>query len=118
MLFRSIAKITIKGKNKGFTRDEFEYIIPVSDAEYMLEHLCIKPTISKYRYKIPYKGHFWEVDQFQKENEGLIMAEVEIENEDENLILPEWIGKEVSGDSRYYNSALIDNPYCNWKKDI
>ena len=111
------AKITIKGSNVGITRDEFEYDIPLEDASYMLNNLALKPTICKYRYKIEYKGFIWEVDRFINENEGLVIAEVELDNEGVSPILPEWIGDEVSGDKRYYNSSLVKNPYSKWKGD-
>ncbi|MBW1899685.1 MAG: adenylate cyclase, partial [Deltaproteobacteria bacterium] len=73
-----------------------------------------KPLIEKRRYKIKYKGHLWEVDEFFGENKGLILAEVELESEDENLIIPEWIGEEVTGDPKYFNSNLIHHPYNKW----
>jgi adenylate cyclase len=93
---------------------EFEYEIPIDDALKLLE-LCKRPIIAKTRYKIPYEGHSWEVDVFEGENEGLVMAEVELQSEDETVVLPEWIGKEVSGDKRYYNSYLSLHPYNEWK---
>lgn len=106
--------LTIKGKNKGAKRLEFEYEIPVDDAKEMLELLCEQPLVSKYRYKVAYGGLMWEIDEFLAENEGLIVVEVELSSEDEKVVLPSWIGKEVTGDPKYYNANLIQNPYCNW----
>ena len=108
--------ITVKGKNAGATRAEFEYEIPVEDAKFMLGQLCIKPTIEKYRYKIYFEGFTWEVDEFFGENEGLVIAEIELERADQEFPLPDWIGEEVTADPRYYNANLIKNPYKNWKR--
>lgn len=109
--------LTIKGESQGTaTRLEYEYIIPVDEAKEMLELLCEKPIISKYRYKVLYKNTLWEIDQFLGENEGLIVAEVELESEDQQIILPFWIDREVTGDPRYYNASLIKNPYQKWKE--
>jgi len=109
------AWITIKGISSGATRAEFEYEIPKEDAQYMLEILCIRPTIEKYRYKINIEGFTWEVDEFLRENEGLVIAEIELEEEDQEFPKPEWIGEEVTGDPRYYNANLVSNPFKNWK---
>ena len=110
------AYLTIKGISKGATRTEFEYEIPVSDAQLMLDELCKKPIIKKYRYKIPIGELMWEVDVFLEKNEGLIVAEVELPYENKIIEFPDWIGKEVTGDQKYYNSNLIKNPYSTWKK--
>jgi adenylate cyclase len=106
--------LTIKGIARGAVRVEYEYNIPITDAEAMLEGLCKKPIIEKRRYKIKYKGHTWEVDEFFGENQGLIIAEVELESEDEKLIKPEWVGEEVTGDPKYFNANLIHHPYNTW----
>jgi adenylate cyclase len=106
--------LTVKGMARGAVRAEYEYDIPKDEAEAMLNDLCEKPLIEKKRYKIKYKGHLWEVDEFFGENKGLILAEVELEREDENLIIPEWIGEEVTGDPKYFNSNLIHHPYNKW----
>ncbi len=106
--------LTIKGITVGATRAEYEYEISVSDANEMLDSLCEKPIIEKNRTKIEYKGLIWEVDEFFGENEGLIFAEVELDSEDQSIALPEWIGEEVTGDHRYFNSNLIKNPFKNW----
>ncbi|GAB4338912.1 MAG: CYTH domain-containing protein [Calditrichia bacterium] len=106
--------LTIKGINRGATRLEFEYEIPVADAKEMLEKLCLRPLIEKTRYVVEYGGLKWEVDEFAGENEGLILAEVELEDEQQKVELPDWIGEEVTGDPRYFNSNLIKNPYTSW----
>ncbi|HPI38246.1 MAG TPA: CYTH domain-containing protein [Ignavibacteriaceae bacterium] len=106
--------LTIKGKVEGISRSEFEYEIPVDDANLMLDSLCEKPIIEKYRAKIEYKGAIWEVDEFHGENEGLVVAEVELKDENQVVEIPSWIGEEVSGDPRYFNSNLIKNPFTKW----
>ncbi len=106
--------LTIKGISKGATRAEFEYDIPAADAEAMLDDLCEKPLIEKNRYKIEYGGFIWEVDEFFEENEGLTVAEVELESEDQRFEKPAWIGEEVTGDPKYFNSNFIRHPYSKW----
>ena len=106
--------LTIKGITTGATRVEYEYEIPAKEAEAMLDELCEQPLIEKNRYKIGYKGFIWEVDEFFGENQGLILAEVELESEDQTYEKPEWIADEVTGDPKYFNSNLIQNPYKNW----
>jgi adenylate cyclase len=110
----SIGKITIKGPTAGLSRSEFEYSIPADDARYMLEHLCVPPLIDKHRYLESYGQHTWEVDVFHGDNEGLIVAEVELTAEDDVLELPDWVGPEVSSDFRYCNSSLCRYPYKAW----
>lgn len=110
--------LTIKSKSKGASRAEFEYSIPFQDAEYMLNHLCEKPIIEKKRYSFKTNDMVWEVDEFLNENAGLILAEVELDSEDQLIDLPSWIGKEVTGDSRYYNSNLIRKPYKRWSSEF
>ena len=105
--------LTIKGINEGLTRLEFEYDIPAEDAAGLLE-LCEKPLIEKNRSKIELNGLTWEVDEFFGDNAGLIVAEVELESEDQTFEKPSWVGEEVSGDPRYYNSNLIQNPFTTW----
>lgn len=107
--------LTIKGLSVGATRIEYEYEIPVADAEHLLDDLCEKPLIEKNRYKITYGGFVWEVDEFFGENKGLIVAEIELESEDQSFDKPEWVGEEVTGDPRYFNSSLIKEPYSQWK---
>jgi len=106
--------LTIKGITTGASRTEYEYPIPVSDAEAMLNDLCEKPLIEKNRYKIKDRNLTWEVDEFFGENQGLIVAEVELESESQSVEKPEWIGKEVTGDPRYFNANLIKHPYTKW----
>jgi CYTH domain-containing protein len=108
------AYLTIKGKSVGAARSEYEYEIPYEEALEMLNQICEKPVIEKVRYKIMYNDVLWEVDEFEAENKGLIIAEVELEDEHQNIELPPWIGKEVTLDERYYNSNLIKNPFSKW----
>jgi adenylate cyclase len=106
--------LTIKGPTQGLTRAEFEYAIPLSDAEEMLETLCDRPLIEKKRYRLPIDDIVWEIDEFTGENAGLIVAEVELASEDQPFEKPDWLGPEVSGEARYYNSSLVKNPYSRW----
>lgn len=109
------AMLTIKGRTKGMTRNEWEYAIPVQDAMALLDMLCEKPVIEKYRYRIPFGGLIWEVDEFLGENDGLIVAEVELNSEQQEVIKPDWVAEEVTHDSRYFNANLLQNPYSNWQ---
>ena len=109
----SRATLTIKGVNVGATRLEFEYDIPLDDCNQLLD-LCEQPLIEKTRYKIPYGGLLWEVDEFHGVNDGLVVAECELESEDQPIDKPEWIGDEVTGDSRYFNSNLVASPFTKW----
>lgn len=106
--------LTIKGKTVGFSRAEFEYVIPLQDAQEMLETLCQPPLIEKTRYKIPLGDVVWEVDEFAGANAGLILAEVELREEQQVVDLPDWIGSEVSHDPRYFNSNLAKTPFSLW----
>ncbi len=106
--------LTIKGVANGATRLEFEYEIPKDECNIMLDDLAEKPVIEKNRYKVDYKGFVWEIDEFFGENRGLIVAELELESEDQKFEIPEWIGEEVTGDPRYFNSNLINHPYTKW----
>lgn len=108
------ALLTIKGKTVGMSRLEFEYEIPFDDANEMLDQLCKKPLIEKTRYIRRESGLIWEIDLFEGDNAGLVVAEVELENEDQKVELPLWAGEEVTGDARYYNSNLGDYPYKEW----
>ena len=109
------AFLTIKGKSDptGMKRFEWEKEIKTEDAEQLLE-ICEKGKIVKTRYLIEHDNHLFEVDEFKNENSGLIIAEVELESIDEEVILPDWIGKEVTNDSRYYNSHLSKHPFTDW----
>ncbi len=108
------AFITIKGKNNSAKRLEFEYEIPVADAKELFL-LCKKPLIKKNRYKVYFNGFDWEVDEFLGENEGLVIAEIELPTEDTSFEKPHWVGEEVTNDPKYYNSNLVKNPYSSWK---
>ncbi len=108
------AWLTVKGPARGLTRLEFEYGIPPADAAAMLEELCPHPPIEKTRYRIPFGGLVWEVDEFHGANEGLVLAEVELEREDQPVELPPWVGREVTGDPRYLNAYLAEHPHTTW----
>ncbi len=106
--------LTVKGLSRGAVRAEYEYEIPGADAEAMLHDLCEKPLIEKMRYKIEFKGLIWEADEFFGENKGLLLAEVELEREDQPFVTPEWVGEEVTGDPKYFNANLIHHPFSKW----
>ena len=109
------AFVTIKGHTTDTTRDEYEYEIPVSDANEILDKLCEAPPIEKTRYRIVFKGHTFEVDEFAGANQGLTVAEVELKDPKEHIELPDWIDREVSDDPRYFNSNLASKPFSTWK---
>ncbi|HMA63287.1 MAG TPA: CYTH domain-containing protein [bacterium] len=111
------AYLTLKGLATEVTRHEFEYNIPVDEAREMLKIFCYQPIIKKTRYLIEYKDHIWEIDEFHNENDGLEIAEIELDSEDENFSKPAFIGNEVTTDRRYYNFNLVVNPYQDWKKN-
>jgi len=106
--------LTIKGLTVGATRTEYEYDIPVDDANHMLDDLCEQPVIDKTRFIVEYAGLTWEIDEFAGANAGLIVAEVELDSEDQAIELPDWIGEEVSHDPRFFNANLIAHPYTAW----
>jgi adenylate cyclase len=110
------AYITVKSKNNdaGVSRHEWEYEIPVSDLQDMLA-FCEPGIIEKTRYEVAYKGHIIEIDEFHGENEGLIVAEIELQSENEKIALPGWLGEEVTGIRQYYNSHLRKEPYNTWQ---
>jgi len=108
------AFLTIKSKNTGISRLEFEYPIPLHDANDILNNLCQTSFIDKTRYLIKHEDHLWEIDVFEGSNKGLIVAEIELESEDEAFTLPDWVTKEVTNDTRYFNSNLIEHPYSKW----
>ncbi len=120
------ANINIKSVDRAMLRQEYEYAIPVSDAEQMLSTLCDAVIIEKTRYDVVYESdkalnngldsisHLWEIDIFVNENAGLQIAEIELSHVDELFEIPDWIGKEVTDDVRYYNNYLLDKPYNNW----
>ncbi|MFT5640402.1 MAG: adenylate cyclase [Cyclobacteriaceae bacterium] len=107
--------LTIKGKNQHITRKEFEYQIPLDDAMNLLD-LCEKPIIEKTRFLLSVGHSTWEIDVFEGENKGLVIAEIELSSEDESFDIPNWLGEEVSSDSKYYNSSLIKKPFVSWRK--
>jgi adenylate cyclase len=109
------AELTIKGITINAQRTEYEYSIPPADATEMLDGLCQPGLIEKTRYRVPHAGHIWEVDEFHGANAGLIVAEIELEHADEAFALPGWIGEEVTGDPRYYNASLVNQPYSGWE---
>lgn len=112
----SAAFLTIKGRTSGVTRLEFEYPIPIDDANRLLDELCERPLIAKTRYRVASAGFTWEVDEFHEENNGLIVAEIELPSEDTVFERPAWVGREVSDDPRYFNTALALHPYNTWKQ--
>jgi CYTH domain-containing protein len=108
------AFLAVKGTTNGVTRTEYEYEIPISEAEHILAEICQKPIIEKDRYNVIIGGLKWDIDEFHGANEGLVIAEVELEEENQQIKLPEWVGQEVSHEPKYYNSNLVQNPYCKW----
>ncbi len=107
--------LTIKGINAGARRVEFEYEIPLGDATVMIDTLCVAPVLEKDRYTLEYAGFRWEIDVFLGENQGLVVAEIELEQEEQYFSRPHWLGREVTGDARYYNSNLGVHPYSQWR---
>lgn len=112
-LENGVGTLTIKSKTKGISRSEFEYDIPNSEATQLLQ-LCEGPLIEKIRHLVIIGEHTWEIDEFSGDNQGLIIAEIELSSEDESFEKPAWLGKEVSDDARYYNSSLVAHPYNQW----
>lgn len=110
------AYLTIKGATTGASRAEFEYEIPLKDAQSLLL-LCDGPLVEKLRHRIEYQGLTWEVDEFLGENAGLVVAEVELTSEDQVFSRPPWIEREVTSDARYYNSNLASTPYSRWSNE-
>jgi adenylate cyclase len=108
------ANINIKSAELGVRRQEFEYAIPLHEAEQMLEQLCEQPQVEKTRYHVQHAGHTWEIDVFEGDNAGLVVAEIELEAEDADFARPDWLGEEVSDDPRYYNVSLVTHPYKDW----
>jgi adenylate cyclase len=107
------AFLTVKGISRGASRDEFEYEVPIPDAEALL-NLCLRPLIEKVRYRVEFGGMTWEIDEFEGDNRGLVLAEVELPSEDHPLALPPWADQEVTHDPRYFNSSLVSHPYTTW----
>ncbi len=109
------ANLNIKSATPGIHRREYEYPIPLADAREMLANLCAKPVIDKIRYRLHHGEHEWEIDVFEGDNAGLVVAEIELQHENEPFERPEWLGEEVSHDVRYYNVNLVRHPYKDWK---
>lgn len=108
------ATLTIKGRTQGMTRGEWEYAIPLTEADPLLNDLCERPLIEKTRTRIVYEGMVWEVDEFFGDNLGLVVAEIELESEEQAFSRPDWIAEEVTGDARYFNANLLRHPYTAW----
>ena len=106
--------IAIKGNKTGISRFEFEYKIPKNDADQLFKNFCEEGIIEKTRHYIGHKGHIWELDVFHGQNEGLVVAEIELQSEKEKFFLPEWVGYEVTYQEKYYNMNLIKNPFKKW----
>ncbi|MCW8890656.1 MAG: CYTH domain-containing protein [Sedimenticola sp.] len=111
---KGVPHLNIKSATTGITRAEYEYEIPLTDAEQILDEIAEQPFIDKTRYKVRCGAHIWDLDLFAGANKGLIMAEIELEDESERFERPDWAGEEVSGDARYYNSCLVKKPFSTW----
>ncbi|PIE69244.1 MAG: adenylate cyclase [Deltaproteobacteria bacterium] len=109
--------LTIKGGGNSCSRLEFEYAIPAAEAAEMLETLCPGPHIEKNRFSLKHQGFSWVVDEFLGANHGLVIAEIELEHASQAFIRPPWLGREVTGDSRYYNACLARTPFCDWAQE-
>lgn len=109
------AWITIKGRRSGIARAEFEYPVPAAEARQMLEQLAEGESVRKTRHWVEHAGQVWEVDEFEGENRGLVLAEIELERIDQEFAHPPWLGAEVSEDPRYYNAYLAQHPYRSWR---
>ena len=108
------AHLNIKSATLGITRAEYDYPLPIQDAREMLDHLCEKPLIEKTRYHVRHDDTLWEIDVFSGDNAGLVVAEIELKSAHETFMRPDWTGKEVSDDPRYYNVCLVRHPYKDW----
>ncbi len=108
------ANVNIKSATLGITRQEYEYPIPLAEANEMLDALCEGPLIEKTRYHVFHAKHCWEIDVFSGDNQGMVVAEVELGSVGEDFERPDWLGKEVSDDTRYYNVCLVKHPYKDW----
>ena len=110
------AFLNIKSRQGGASRQEFEYPVPLEDARQMLDGLALPGRISKRRHHVRHAGWLWEIDEFDGDNAGLVVAEIELRSEDEAFERPAWLGVEVTCDPRYYNAALAEQPYCRWAR--
>ena len=108
------ANLNIKSATLGITRQEYEYPIPLADANELLDTLADGPLIEKTRYHVQHGAHTWEIDVFAGDNHGLVVAEIELSAEDESFEQPLWLGEEVSDDPRYYNVCLVTHPFKDW----
>jgi len=115
-IYGDTAFITIKGKQDNYSRREFEYEIPLNDAQIIIEKMCLPSIIKKNRYLIDYDEHTWEIDEYLDDNNGLVTAEIELSHENEIFELPDWIDIEISHDYRYSNINLSNFPYNKWEK--
>ena len=111
------ANLNIKSATLGVSRQEYEYAIPLHEAEELLDTLCEEPLVEKTRYLLDYADHEWEIDVFEGDNAGLVVAEIELSNENEAFERPPWLDREVSGLPRYYNVCLVKHPYKDWSDD-
>ena len=117
-LMGSRGTITLKGPTRGISRAEMEYDIPAADAEFMLADFCTGGIVEKVRYEVVYEGRLWEIDEFSGANQGLTVAEIELEKEDQPFSRPDWLGEEVSFDNRYTNASLSRTPFSVWKVNL
>jgi adenylate cyclase len=106
--------LTIKGNNIGISQLEYDFPISKNDAEDLLKHFCKTSMIDKTRHYVEHEGYTWEVDEFHGDNEGLIVAEIELDSEHEQFEIPDWVGDEVTSDERYYNMNLATDPFKDW----
>lgn len=106
--------LTVKGLTRGITRSEFEYDIPLADATQLLDRLCLRPLIEKTRHHLHFGGSAWTVDEFHGDNEGLVVAEIELTAASDSFERPSWLGAEVSHDPKYFNANLVASPYRSW----
>lgn len=111
-----VAHLNIKSRELGASRQEFEYPLPVHEAEALLA-LCVGGRIGKCRHYVTHEGHLWEIDEFDGDNTGLVVAEIELSAVDEAFAKPDWLGSEVTDQSRYYNLMLAERPYCQWTQE-
>jgi adenylate cyclase len=106
--------LTLKGESTGIACSEYEYEIPKADALEIIANMCGGKTVEKTRYEFPVHGHTWEIDVFHGRNDGLIVAEIELNSEDETFEKPNWVKEEVTGQVKYFNARLLNTPYSEW----
>lgn len=111
------ANMNIKSLEIGLSRDEYEYEIPYAEGQKMLASLSVGPVIEKDRYLVKFGHHTWEIDEFHGDNAGLVVAEVEMQSEDDRVEIPDWVGREVTEEVRFYNISLSKKPYNSWTRD-